>query len=155
MRVMFGNGFDGGVWPSVATAAFDETWVGRRGLLRILETALGLGSAASDVTQAERSASLLPALRDRRGAWSRSLDTDPLAVARSLLRLRDVLVDAGLDPRASLASIPQRLRDVVEVTAHVPAGVPDRLRAITSTFAAHPSSRTDIARIDMFDDVHS
>src|SRR5688500_14424419 len=109
MRVVFGSGFDGGVWPGplgpgaardVVTgtrrdAVYDESWVGRRGFLRLLETALGLGGEHSDITGAERAASLLPALRARQGVWSRSLDTDPLAVARSVLRLRDALVDAG------------------------------------------------------------
>jgi hypothetical protein len=161
MRVMFGHGFDGGVWPAVGldadaaegaaeAATFDEAWVGRRGLLRILETSLGLGSAAADVTNAERAASLLPSLRARAGAWSRSLDTDPLAVARALLRLRDLLVDSGLDPRAGLPGLPPRLREIVEVTAGVPPGEADRLRAVAT--ALEEGAATDVRRLELFDE---
>lgn len=153
MRVSFGSGFDGGVWPAVVEASYDEAAVGRRGLLRILETCLGLGSAAADVSNAERSASLLPALRARHGAWSESLDTDPLAVARSLLRLRDLLVDAGLDPRGELAGLSPRLRELVEVTAGVPPGAPDRLRAVAR--ALEEGARTDLERLEVFDELAS
>lgn len=149
MRVSFGSGFDGGVWPAVVSTSYDEAAVGRRGLLRILETCLGLGSAAADITNAERSASLLPSLHARAGAWTRSLDTDPLAVARSVLRLRDALVEAGLDSRADLAGLPPRLREIVEVTASVPPGVPDRLRAVAA--ALEGGARTDLSRLDVFD----
>ena len=56
MRVAFGTGFDSGVWPGplgtrdgeVLAAAFDEAWVGPLGLLKILETQLGLGGVLAD-----------------------------------------------------------------------------------------------------------
>jgi hypothetical protein len=137
MRIVLGLGFDGGAWPgalraSGRRAAFDEAWVGPLGLLKILETATGL--VGPDDGASERAAALVPVLRATPGAWTRSLDADPLAVARAVLRTRDVLVEAGLDVARAFgpdgAALGARLRDVLAVTASVRPGVADRLAAV-------------------------
>ncbi len=154
MRVVFGSSFDSGAWPGPlgdAEAALDDAWVGPLGFLKILETGLGLGGLHSDVTRAERAASLVPALRTREGAWSRSLDADPLAVARTVLRLRDALVDAGLDPAlddADALRLPPRLRDVVGVCRGVVAGPGDRLAAVVRELGARACAIDDVALCD-------
>lgn len=155
MRVVFGLGLDGGAWPGPLgdarvrgrTAAFDEAWVGPLGLLKILETSLGL--VGPDETAAERAAALVPALRAREGRWSRSLDADPLAVARAVLRVRDALVDAGLPCGAAPASLGPRLEEILLVTQGARAGTCDRFAAVAR--ALEEGSVPDVERLTLVD----
>ena len=154
MRVVFAEAFDGGAWPGPLAgrdAALGEAWVGPQGLLGILETGLGLTSPR-DGSEAERAASLVPALRSREGPWSLSLENgaDPMAVARAVLGLRDLLLLAGLphsegpEPRLG-----DRLGACLEVSRGVRAGLPERINAVAR---AAKTRRLDVERIELIDE---
>ncbi|MBI1949292.1 MAG: PD-(D/E)XK nuclease family protein [Deltaproteobacteria bacterium] len=154
MRVVFGEAFDQGAWPGPLAdrdACYDDAWVGPLGLLGLLETALGL-TGPREASEAERAASIVPALRALDGPWSRSLegDADHLAVARAVLRTRDALVLSGVPPLLD-ADVPlgPRLRAFLQVTREVRAGLPERLAAVAS---AASRRRVDVARIELVDD---
>ena len=135
MRVLFQPGLAGNAWPGVLvgrTAAFGETWVGEGGLLGLLETQLGLGGPVmSDLL---RAAALLPVLRERQGFWSRSLEVDPLGVGLTLVRRWDSLRLHGWAGQPASS----RLVALNEVCEALPAGVPDRLRAVIGALEEQP-----------------
>jgi ATP-dependent helicase/nuclease subunit B len=148
MQVVFGLGFGGGAWPGALAAsgrdaAFNQAWVGPLGLLKILETTLGL--VGPDESGAERAAALVPALRARAGPWSRSLEADALAVARSILRTRDALVDAGLPPGDAPAALGARLQEILIVSQGARPGVPDRLVGVAR--ALEEGARAEVESI--------
>ena len=143
MRVVFGEAFDQGAWPGPLAdraAAYDEAWVGPLGLLGLLETALGL-QGPRDASEAERAASIVPALRAREGPWSRSLegDGDDLAVARAVLRIRDALLLAGV-PQHDVPDLRlgARLCALLEVTREVRPGLPERIAAVAAAARKRP-----------------
>ena len=99
MRILFGWHLDGPCWPETFAgtgASLDTDVVGPAGLVRHLETRLGL--AGPEVSPALRIAQYLARLRavdDGRCFFSRSLAADGWSVARMLLGWRDSLVEAG------------------------------------------------------------
>lgn len=156
MHVAFGMGFDGGAWPGPlagpgAVATFDEAWVGPAGLAKILETALGLG--APETLPGERAATLARTLTCTDGVWSSSAQVDPLAVARSLLGLRDALVDAGLRADAAPPALGERLGSILRVTRHARPGLPDRLAAVVESIFRAKADRVDLGleRLTLFE----
>ena len=99
MKVHFGQWLDGYV-PRlpVGRALWGEAWVGPRGLLGVLETALGI--AGQEATEPERVAAYSQRIERHVGAgafYSRSWEVDSWGAARELLRWRDELVMAGWD----------------------------------------------------------
>ncbi len=129
LRLRFDPDFDTGVWPgpwAARGAVVGEAWVGPRGCLDILETALGLsGVYASEL---ERAAMLVPALRATPGFWERSASADPLGAAQRLLNWRDHLVAHGWRGKATGG----RLGPLWAVTESLPAGFVDRVAAVAT-----------------------
>ena len=99
MRILFGWHLDGPCWPETfdgLDASLDTDIVGPAGLIRHLETRLGL--AGPEVSPALRTAQYLARLRavdDGQRFFSRSLAADGWSVARLLLGWRDALAEAG------------------------------------------------------------
>src|SRR5690606_39023181 len=99
MDIVFGLQADAGAWPDHGGAGFGASGapvVGPNGLVEILETVRGLG--APSTANVVRIAAFEAALESLDGAprfWAKSLGVDGWATARTLLRWRDELVDAG------------------------------------------------------------
>lgn len=163
MHIVFGDTFDDGAWPgplhSDADAALDEAWVGIDGLTRTLETRLGL-LRLDPPSHAERAAALAQALAADHvdhvdlvplsvgapGAapWAASLAVDPLATARALLRVRDALIDVGVDDSVDVASaLPPRLAAIWAATRGALPGRADRTRAVAAALEAGEDARVD------------
>lgn len=161
MRVVFGDAFDEGAWPGPLgsadgrSAVLDEVWAGVEGLTQTLEVRLGLLQLERP-TQAERAAELARELRATAQTtttatttttaqpWARSLAVDPLATARSLLRLRDALVEVGVDSDTDPARLPERLAVVHRATRGVLPGRVDRTRAVIAALEQGARARIDV-----------
>ena len=159
MEIVFGLQADAGAWPDhggTGSAASGAPVVGPNGFVEILETARGLG--APETPNVVRIAAFEAALEKLDGPprfWTKSLQVDGWATARTLLRWRDELVDAGWDPAAGWTS--PRLVDLAaadEAGAVVPPGLADRVGALVEDLATGPS--LPIRRIRLIDprDVH-
>lgn len=143
MHIVFDTEFDDGSWPGPlrgGQASAGEDWVGPSGLVRLLETALGLGGPA--LTVQERAARLVPAVRSTSGFWSASAEVDPFSTARRLLQWRDALVMGGWSGTAREA----RLAALATLPAAAVPGLADRLRNI---FDALGRRRPDIESIEL------
>lgn len=160
MDIVFGLWADAGAWPDhggTGAGALGSPVVGQSGLLEILETARGLG--APNTANVVRIAAFQAALEKMEGPprfWSRSLAVDGWATARTLLRWRDELIDAGWDPRQSWRN--QRLADLAAAEAaapDLPPGIADRAVALAADLARRPD--LPIRRVRLIDprDVHS
>jgi RecB family exonuclease len=125
--------------------------VGPSGFIEILETARGLG--APSTAKVVRIAAFQAALEKMVGPprfWTRSLEVDGWATARTLLQWRDELVDAGWDPSASWTS--PRLTDIAaaeKAAADMPPGLADRVCALVENLVTGPS--LPIRRIRLID----
>ena len=158
MDIVFGLWAEAGAWPEhggAGNGALGAPVVGPSGLLEILETARGLG--APGTPNVVRIAAFQAALETMNGPprfWSRSLAVDGWATARTLLRWRDELVDAGWDHRQAWLS--PRLADLAAAAAaELPAGIADRAAVLTEDLATRPA--LPIRRIRLIDsrEVHS
>lgn len=135
MKIIFDSALDGRSWPLSNKAMLGEIRVGQLGLLSILETFLGLrGPETSD---AIRAAFLVPALQESKNAfWAKSVEVDPLGVARKLLGLCDFLWLHGWRDQP----ISPRLIDLASLSPHVLPGMPDRLVAVTKGHSKYKGS---------------
>ncbi|WP_181449413.1 hypothetical protein [Azospirillum thermophilum] len=99
MRILFGWHLDGPCWPESfdgLDASLDTDVVGPAGLIRFLETRLGLaGPESSPALRIAQYLARLRAVDDGRRFFSRSLAADGWSVARMVLGWRDSLVEAG------------------------------------------------------------
>ena len=155
-HAVLGLAFDGGAWPASAAgagvmAAADMPALGPLGLLRAVETALGLG--APDAKHSERVGSWRRKLAAAGPGrfWEKSLAIDPLATAEATLAWRDELVAAGWDAAAD-ASAP-RLADLAAAERAAPAlqpGEADRLVAAAAALA-RGEGRPPFARLRLAD----
>lgn len=148
MEAMLGLGCDRGAWPEATTGALGDgaaaagaPVLGPLGLLRAVETALGLG--APEIQHATRLAAWRAKLAGTAGGcfWAESFAEDPLATAEALLAWRDGLIEAGWDPRAPQAA--PRLVDLAAAEAvdpPLPAGLADRLAAAVTALHAEASA---------------
>lgn len=153
MDIEFGWCLDGATWadavtasdgPDKAGAALGRIRLGPRGLLRLLQTRLGLSHPGAD--PAVRIAQHLASVLGADHAWCRrSLAVDPWATARELLALRDAAVEAGWDPFAHEGPLPPRLdalraieRARRETGAVLSAGVADDLVEVLDLLASEP-----------------
>lgn len=153
-EAVLGLGCDRGSWPEAATAgeaACGSPVLGPIGLLRVVETALGLGGPEAPM------ATRLAAWRAKLGAagagrfWDESFAQDPLATAETLLTWRDQLVEAGWQA-ATTPDVP-RLRDLAAAELGgpaLPAGYPDRLAATLAELSTAPPG-TPVARLRLLD----
>ncbi len=158
MDVVFGLWADAGAWPEhggLGGGALGAPVVGPNGLLEILETFRGLGGPGTpNVVRIAAFQAALEAMDGVPRFWSRSLAVDGWATARTLLRWRDALVDAGWDPRQEWRS--PRLFDLAAASAtDLLPGIADRVAALAADLAARPA--LPIQRIRLIDarDVHS
>ena len=160
MDIVLGLQADAGAWPDhggTGTGASGAPVVGPNGFVEILETARGLG--APRTPGVVRIAAFQAALERLDGPprfWTTSLAMDGWATARTLLRWRDELVDAGWNSGGHWTG--PRLADLAaaEATAaDLPPGLADRLAALASDLADKPA--LPIRRIRLIDPraVHS
>jgi len=150
MKLVFDPVFDDGAYPGPLgdqPAVVGEKWIGPRGLLGILETALGL--AGPTITQAERAAGLVPVLEATEGFWSASFANDAFATAAEVLRWRDMLRLCGWEGKGTAA----RLKDLESVTHDVLPGYPDRLATVAGILLDRGPDIAQITRIRPVDDL--
>ncbi len=159
LNIVFGLQADAGAWPDhggTGAGSSGSPVVGPSGLIEILETARGLGfPAPSTVVRIAAFQAALEKLSGGQRFWTKSLEVDGWATARTLLQWRDELVAAGWNPTATWDS--SRLADLAALAneaADLPPGLADRLSRLVedlSTFPALP-----VQRIRLIDerDVH-
>jgi ATP-dependent helicase/nuclease subunit B len=143
MQVRFDLDYDGYPWPGPLEnrrAAYGELWAGQQGFLGLLETQTGLAGPA--VPEAVRAAALVPAVRETAGFWSRSAEVDPMGVAGTLLRWRDLLWAAGWRGQSFSA----RLKDLARLRDAVVPGFPDRMEKLAGCLAG---IKTDVKRVEL------
>jgi hypothetical protein len=108
-------------------------------LLRDLELRLGLGAAVeSEALRSARWAARMAELAPRGRFYSKSFEVDALETARSVLRLRDSLIEAGWNGQA-LPECGARLEGIAELEAFgipvLPSGYVDRLATVEHSLA--------------------
>lgn len=143
MHVVFGMALDGRNYPEFpgrCEGALGACVVGPSGLVRLLQTQLGLSSPATPpvVRIAAWQAKLEAAERSEKRFWSASLGADAWSTARLLLSWRDSLVESGWRPDV-LTSPPDRLADIAAAEAWgapVPRGRADHLHEVISAIGA-------------------
>ena len=147
MNIRFDVDFDGYPWPGPlsgsspgATARFGHQWLGPKGFLGLLETQLGLGGPSNP--EGVRAASLVPVILATQGFWSASALVDPLGVAGTLLKWRDVLWSGGWRGEG----LTPRLKDLGTLTDAVLGGIPDRIAAVAERLSETP---TDIQTVEL------
>ena len=146
MDVVFGLRMDGGAWPEhggEGAGAVGAPVVGPLGLIEILETARGMG--APSIANVVRIAAFQAALEQLDGPerfWTRSLGVDGWATARTLLRWRDELVEAGWSADRDWSA--GRLGDLAAGAAAaaasgLPSGMSDRIAALALELESRPA----------------
>ena len=165
MDVVFGLWTDSAASPDhggEGNGALGAPVVGPSGLLEILETARGLGSpSTANVIRIAAFQSALERMGDRPRFWSRSSAVDAWATARTVLRWRDELIDAGwvgAEWPGKGPSSAVRLKDLAEAdeaASDVAPGIADRAAALVADLASRPV--LPIRRIRLIDprEVHS
>ena len=149
MRIVFGLYLDG-LNPAAPRNAAGETTLGPRGLLQVLETQLGLPTPNTHPSEAPFS--YLQCLREAstpNSFFHRSLEIDPINVARTLLDWRAQWYEAGWDGTFP-DDVPARLADMAAVEAiarhRVPPTHGERLQRVAETLA---DRRTQIEQIEL------
>ncbi len=149
MRIVFGLHLDGLI-PATPRNAAGEITLGPRGLLQVLETQLGLPTP--DTHPSEAPFSYLQCLREASSPdrfFNRSLEVDPVNVARTLLDWREQWYEAGWDGTFP-ADAPARLADMAAVEAiarnRVPPTDGQRLQRVAGALAER---RTQIEQIEL------
>jgi len=165
MRIVFGMHLDGVIWSN-KEASIGEVMTGPMGLLRILETRLGIGMrSVHPVYRIDEYMKRLQ-LIDRESIWlHESFAIDPWSTARQLLEWRDELVEAGwygqaipsgslrLDALAELECVDVPLSggrsdQLRRVTACLKCGIPVHIESIILT---EPSSMLPLAWRHVFE----
>ena len=149
MRIVFGLHIDG-LNPATPRNAAGEITLGPRGLLQILETQLGLPTPNTHPSEAPFS--YLQCLREASTPgrfFHRSLEIDPVNVARTLLDWRAQWYEAGWDGTFP-DDVPARLADMAAVEAiakhRVPPTPGERLQRVAETLA---DRRTQIEQVEL------
>jgi len=139
MKITFGLALDG--CETVGPAhLLNGTCCGPLGLIQILETRLGLKAKSTSAAQRVTQYRTLLKNLDEEGEvfYHASFEKDSYAVADTLLRWRDDLVEAGWNGQAA-ANDSKRLRDLaaIEVRAGtlLSPGLADRLKSIVRELA--------------------
>ena len=149
MHIVFGLHLDG-LQPRPPQNTAGTVTLGPRGLLQVLETQLGL--PASSVHPSEVAFSYLRCLHEASSPdrfFHRSLEVDPVNVARTLLAWRERWYEAGWDGTFPEGA-PARLADMaaVEVLAkeRVPLGSGQRLRRVAEALSERT---TQVERVEL------
>lgn len=160
MDIVLGLHADAGAWPDhggMGAGASGAPVVGPNGLVEILETARGLGSPSTpNVVRIATFQAALERLDGPPRFWTKSLEVDGWAAARTLLRWRDELVDAGWSSDGNWTG--PRLADLAAADAaasDLSPGLADRVAALVADLADKP--KLPIRRIRLIDPraVHS
>ena len=156
MRIAFGLHLDG-LKPEAPQTVTGAVVLGPRGFLEVLESQLGLPTPNPHPSEAPFS--YLQCLRETSTPdrfFHRSLEIDPVNVARTLLDWREQWYEAGWDGTFS-DDAPRRLVDMAAVEAvsksRVPATHGERLQRVAETLAER---RTQIECVELhtpFDDL--
>lgn len=140
MDIVFGLQADAGAWPDhggTGSGATGAPVVGPTGFVEILETACGLGApSTANVVRIAAFEASLEKLAGLPRFWTKSLEVDGWAAARTLLRWRDELVDSGWIPAATWTN--PRLADlavVANAASDLPLGLADRKQALVEKLA--------------------
>lgn len=158
MEIVLGLDADTYAWPMTTNGAAAQAGglvTGPAGLVRLVETTLGLGAPL--VPAVRRLALWRAKLAASDGPdrfWHRSFATDPFATARLLLGWRDSLVEAGWDPVA-LADPPPRLADLAAAEAIqpvLPPGPADRMRRALALLRDDPPPEPAVGLIRVLDE---
>ena len=149
MRIVFGLYLDG-LNPAAPRNAAGEITLGPRGLLQVLETQLGLPTPNTHPSEAPFG--YLQCLREASTPgrfFHRSLEIDPVNVARTLLDWRAQWYEAGWDGTFP-DDVPARLADMAAVEAiakhRVPPTPGERLQRVAETLA---DRRTQIEQVEL------
>ena len=149
MRIVFGLHLDG-LNPATPRNGAGEITLGPRGLLQVLETQLGLPTPNTHPSEAPFS--YLQCLREASSPdtfFQRSLEIDPVNVARTLLDWREQWYEAGWDGTFP-ADAPARLADMAAVEAiarnRVPPTGGQRLQRVAEALAER---RTQIEQVEL------
>ena len=149
MQIVFGYHLDG-LKPETPRNTAGKVTLGPRGMLEVLETQLGLPTPNSHPSQAPfRYLQCLREVSSPNRFFHRSLEIDPVNVARRLLDWREQWYAAGWDGTFP-DDAPMRLSDMaaVETVAkgHVPFTPGERLQRIVETLAGRG---TQIERVEL------
>ncbi len=144
MRLTIGLDFDGGAWPPLAgEAAAGEAVEGPNGLLRRVETALGLSEP--ELSQLDRLAALVPIIETMTSCYySASAKVDAFATARRLLSDRDELLFSGW----ALQPISPRLAELASLSRQMKPGLPDRLHNAIEALARRRADIESVALVE-------
>ncbi len=156
MKLIFGENFDGPVWPNPLQdkeAVIGEATVGEHGLLKHLETLVG--TTGPEANFFDRSLAYLEALQktdNPKRFFHHSLQIDPIGVCKHLLMMRDDLIMHGWD--GTKHSNLKKLKDLADVELNFSSlpGIPERLRKVHKKL-----NRTtkQIAELKIFDSIDS
>ena len=151
MFVRFGRHRDG-LHPAPMDTAVGEVTVGPRGLLRLLESDLGIPPADAHAAEAvARYRSCLDAANDLTRFYHASFGVDPVGVARTLFDWRRAWYLHGWDGTFPPVA-PPRLMDMAAVeklaAGRVPPGFGERIRRV---LALLESRRTQVDALELLD----
>ncbi len=143
MKLVFGLGADGRIWPETAEAAgdLDDAVVGPHGLVGLIQSQLGLGGPI--ISHPSRVAAWLSKVRAAGSGrfWAQSFDKDPWSTAETLLDWRDALMDGGWTGQRVGAARIDDLADAGHAGAPLPPGLADRLALAALSIADRPGLR--------------
>jgi ATP-dependent helicase/nuclease subunit B len=158
MEIVLGLDAETYAWPLTTNGAAAQAGgmvTGQGGLLRVVETMLGLGApAVPSVRRLALWRAKLTAADGPARFWHRSFATDPFATSRLLLGWRDSLVDAGWHATA-LDDPPSRLADLAAaeaVSPTLPPGQADRLRRALILLREDPPPEPAVRLIRLLDE---
>lgn len=152
MDLVFGLACDGRAYPDfpgTGPGIVHSAVVGPTGLIDTLEVQLGLTGPrrAEAVRIAAYAAKLQAALANSHAFCAPSFARDPWATAKALLAWRDQLTASGWTGRVIGSARIDDLARAEMAAPPLPAGAPDRLRAVLTVLATQP--QLSIARITL------
>ena len=142
MKIRFGMGLDGGCWPEFEPgqqAVIGEAVLGSVGLIRVLETALGLvADDAPEALRIRRYMERIQSLPAGSRFYSSSFDADAWATARELLQWRDTLVMHGWQADSGAPERIAALAEIEHADTQLPDGLADRFQHVVGELRNSP-----------------
>ncbi len=153
IEITFGMALDGARW-SEGPASIGKMTCGPLGMLKFLETRLGLGGL--EVPQAERIGAFLEKMRavykaEPKSWGAESFAKDYWSTAKTLLAWRDELIDAGWDGRQGGSDRLDLLAKIESSGIPTPDGLPDRVRRAVEKCSKELMSDVNIVLVDDLD----